>query len=56
MEALANGRPLREGRRWSNKEEATMRRLLREGHSALKLRIAWSVLWERSKIDCVGRQ
>lgn len=33
LEALANGRPLREGRRWSRKEEAMMLRLLREGQS-----------------------
>jgi hypothetical protein len=37
LEALANGRPLREGRRWSRKEEAMMRRLLREGHSRLEV-------------------
>ncbi|OYW55513.1 MAG: hypothetical protein B7Y80_17065 [Hyphomicrobium sp. 32-62-53] len=33
LESLAKGRPLREGRRWSRKEEAMMRRLLREGES-----------------------
>lgn len=33
LERLANGRPLREGRRWSRKEESMMRRLLHEGKS-----------------------
>lgn len=33
LERLANGRPLREGRRWSRKEEGLMRRLQREGKS-----------------------
>lgn len=29
--AIANGRPIREGRRWSRKEDQMMRRLKREG-------------------------
>jgi hypothetical protein len=37
LEALANGRPLREGRRWSRKEEAMMRRLLKEGKTLHEL-------------------
>lgn len=37
LEALANGRPLREGRRWSRKEEAMMRRLLKEGKTLYEL-------------------
>jgi hypothetical protein len=37
LEALANGRPLREGRRWSRKEEAMMLRLLKEGKTLYEL-------------------
>lgn len=34
---VANGRPLREGRRWSRKEDQMMRRLKREGKSDLEI-------------------
>lgn len=37
LTARANGRPLREGRRWTLKEEAMMRRLLREGRSKFEV-------------------
>ncbi|OYW53775.1 MAG: hypothetical protein B7Z29_15110 [Hyphomicrobium sp. 12-62-95] len=33
LAAIANGRPVREGRRWSRKEDQMMRRLKREGKS-----------------------
>lgn len=37
MVALANGRPVREGRRWSRKEDEMMRRLLRDGASKFEV-------------------
>lgn len=37
LQALANGRPLREGRRWNRKEEAMMRRLVKEGQTRMEV-------------------
>ncbi|MBN8912729.1 MAG: GIY-YIG nuclease family protein [Rhizobiales bacterium] len=37
LAAIANGRPVREGRRWSRKEDQMMRRLKREGKSELEI-------------------
>lgn len=37
MVALANGRPLREGRRWSFKEDQMMRRMAREGRDKFEI-------------------
>jgi predicted GIY-YIG superfamily endonuclease len=60
LEALANGRPLREGRRWSRKEDAMMRRLLQEGMSVYEVadRLDRSVgaIDERKRRPSTGRQ
>jgi hypothetical protein len=37
LAAIANGRPVREGRRWSRKEDQMMRRLKREGKSDFEI-------------------
>ncbi|WP_409562659.1 hypothetical protein [Hyphomicrobium sp. MC8b] len=37
VERLANGRPLREGRPWSKKEKAMVRRLQREGKNSYQI-------------------
>ena len=37
LERLANGRPAREGRRWSQKEDAMVRRLRREGKNIFQI-------------------
>lgn len=37
LAAIANGRPVREGRRWSRKEDQMMRRLKREGKSEFEI-------------------
>lgn len=37
VERIANGRPVREGRRWSKKEDAMVRRLQQEGKTVLQM-------------------
>lgn len=37
VERIANGRPMREGRRWSRREDGMIRRMQREGKTSLQM-------------------
>ena len=52
LAAIANGRPVREGRRWSRKEDQMMRRLKREGKSDFEIadQLSRAVGARRSKV------